>query len=81
MENPGYGEPLSRKALQEFPRHFAPLTAMADHTQPALAYLVPKTPETGEIAGYCMIVEVALNHAPQPFPDLLSVAKITFDRN
>jgi hypothetical protein len=26
--------------------------------------------ETGEVAGHGMIVEVALNHAPQPFPDL-----------
>jgi hypothetical protein len=37
--------------------------------QPAFAYLETKTPEAGEVAGYSVIVEVALDHAPQPFPD------------
>jgi hypothetical protein len=37
--------------------------------QPALAHLDPKAPKTGEIAGYRVIVEVTLHHAPQPSPD------------
>jgi len=69
MKNLGFGEPLGRKAVQERPRHPAPLTATANHSQPAFANLEPKTPEAGEIAGYGVIVEVALNHTPQPFPD------------
>ena len=69
MKNLGFGEPLSRKSVQELPRHPAPLTATANHPQPAFANFEPKTPETGEIAGYGVIVEVALNHTPQPFPD------------
>ena len=69
MKNLGFGEPLSRKSVQELPRHPAPLTATSNHPQPAFANFEPKTPETGEIAGYGVIVEVALNHTPQPFPD------------
>jgi hypothetical protein len=70
MENRGHWKPLSRKARQKLPRHPAPLTATANHSQPAFAHLDPKAPETGEITGYRVIVEVTLNHAPEPFPDL-----------
>jgi len=69
MKNLGFGEPLSRKSVHERPRHPAPLTATSNHPQPAFANLKPKTPETGEIAGDGVIVEVALNHTPQPLPD------------
>jgi hypothetical protein len=69
MKNLGFGEPLSRKSVHELPSHPAPLTAASNHPQPAFANLEPKTPETGEIAGYSVIVEVALNYTPQPFPD------------
>lgn len=69
MKNLGYGKPLGRKTLQELPGHPAPLTATSNHMQPAFAYLEPKTPKAGEIAGYSMIVEVTLHHAPQPSPD------------
>src|SRR5215831_4988472 len=69
MKNPGCGEPLSHPRLQELPGHPAPLTATSNHMQPAFAYLEPKTPEAGEIAGYSVIVEVTLHHPPQPFPD------------
>jgi hypothetical protein len=64
MKNLGFGEPLSRKSVHERPRHPAPLTATSNHPQPAFANLEPKIPETGEIAGYGVIVEVALNHTP-----------------
>jgi len=69
MKNLGFGEPLSRKSVHELPSHPARLTAASNHPQPAFANLEPKTPETGEIAGYSVIVEVALNYTPQPFPD------------
>ena len=69
MKNLGYGEPPNRETFHELPGHPAPLAATANNPQPTFAYLHPKTPKTGEIAGYGMIVEVALNHAPQPFPD------------
>src|SRR5215472_2303108 len=69
MKNPGSREPLNRQTLQELPGHPAPLTATSNHMQPAFAYLEPKTPEAGEIAGYSMVVEVTLHHTPQPFPD------------
>src|SRR5260370_40796929 len=65
MKNLGFGEPLSRKSLHERPRHPAPLTATSNHPQPAFANLERKTPETGEIAGYGVTVEVALNHTPR----------------
>jgi hypothetical protein len=69
MKDFGYGEPLSRKTLQELPGHPAPLTATPNHMQPAFAYLEPKTREAGEIAAYTMIVEVTLHHTLQPSPD------------
>src|ERR1700757_4843187 len=68
MKNLGYGNPLNRQSLQELPGHPTPLTATSNYMQPAFAYLETKTPEAGEIAGYRVIVEVALDHAPQPFP-------------
>src|SRR5260370_30648847 len=40
------------------------------HPQPTFAHLKPKTPKTDDIAGNCVIVEVALNHALQPLPNL-----------
>jgi len=64
MKNPGCGEPLSHPVLQELPGHPAPLTATSNYMQPAFAYLETKTPEAGEISGYSVIVEVALDHAP-----------------
>jgi hypothetical protein len=39
------------------------------HAQPEFAHLKPKALETGELAANSVIVEVALNDAPQPFPD------------
>src|SRR5207247_5826531 len=60
MKNLGYGKPLGRKSFQKLPGHPTPLTAPANHTQPALAYLETKTPETGEVTRYSVIVEVAL---------------------
>src|SRR5215470_16478719 len=69
MKNLGYREPLNRKTLQELPGHPAPLTAPPNHVQPAFAYLKPKTPKTGEIAGYSVIVEVTLHHTLQPSSD------------
>ena len=52
------------------PRHPAFLATAMQHPQPTFAHLKPKTPETDDIARHCVIVEVALNHAPQPLPDL-----------
>src|SRR5215472_3165835 len=69
MKNLGYGKPLGRKTLQELPGHPTPLTATSNHMQPAFAYLESKTPKTGEIAGYSVIVEVTLHHSPQPSSD------------
>jgi hypothetical protein len=40
-----------------------------ENPQPAFAHFTPKALETGEVSGNGMIVEVALYHAPQPFPD------------
>src|SRR5215472_7650193 len=68
MKNLGCGEPLSHPRLQELPGHPAPLTATSNYMQPAFAYLETKTPEAGELAGYSVIVEVALDHAPNHFP-------------
>jgi hypothetical protein len=70
MKNPGDWEPLGCETLQERPCHPASLTATSNYTQPPLADLEPKTPETGEIAGYSVIVEVSLHHTPQPSPNL-----------
>ena len=69
MKNPGSGEPLLRDTLEKLPRIPAPLAATSNYMQPAFAYLETKTPESGEIAGYRVIVEVALHHTPQPFSD------------
>ena len=69
MKNLGFREPLRRESVHELPRHPAPLAATSNHPQPAFANLELKASETGEIAGYGVIVEVTLNHTPQPFPD------------
>ena len=69
MKNVGQWEPLHGQTLRELPGHPAPLTATPNHMQPAFAHLEPKSPKTGEIAGYGMIVEVTLYDTPQPSPD------------
>src|SRR5487761_150912 len=69
MENFGHGKPLLSKTSHMLPRHPAFLTTTSNNAQPALAHLEPKGPETGGVSRDGMIVEVALNHAPQPFPD------------
>ena len=69
MKNFGYGEPLGHQRVQELPTHPAPLTATPKRVHPTFAYLEQKTLKTSEIAGYRVIVEVTLHHAPQPSPD------------
>ena len=69
MKNFGTRQPLVSKANNVLPRDLAPLTATSKNAQPAVTDLFPKAPETGDVPGYSMIVVVALNHAPQPFPD------------
>src|SRR4029077_19929118 len=63
------GKPLFSEASQALPRHPAFLAATLKYPQPAFAHFTPKALETVEVAGNGMIVEVALYHAPQPFPD------------
>jgi len=65
----GKREPLLRKTSHLLPCKPALLAATSDDMQPALARLKPKAPKTGDIPGHRMVVEVALNHALQPFPD------------
>ena len=57
MKNPGPGEPPLRDMLEKLPRIPAPLAATSDHLQPPFAYLETKTPESGEITGYRVIVK------------------------
>jgi len=70
MKNFGRRKPLLNETSKALPRDPAFLATAMEHTQPTFAHLKPKTPQTDDIAGNCMIVEVALNHAPQPLPYL-----------
>src|SRR5438445_11195157 len=69
MKDFGQREPLSYKLVHELPGDPTPLAATTDHPQPELAHLETKIAKTGYVAGNSMIVEVALYHAPQPFPN------------
>ena len=69
MKDFGPGKPLCSETSQVLPRHPAFLAATLQYPQPAFAHFTPKALETGEGSGNGMIVEVALYHAPQPFPD------------
>jgi hypothetical protein len=69
MKDFGRREPLSYKLVYELPGDPTPLAATTDHPQPELAHLETKIAKTGYVAGNSMIVEVALYHAPQPFPN------------
>jgi len=68
MEEFGGRKPLLNKNSKALPGHPALLATAKQHPQPAFANFKAKTPETGDIAGNRMIVEVALYDAPQPFP-------------
>jgi len=65
----GYREPLLDKTSKARPCHPALLATTIKYSQPAFAHLQPKALEMGEIPGDSMVVEVALNDAPQPLPD------------
>ena len=69
MKDFGPGKPLGSETSQVLPRHPAFLAATLQCPQPAFAHFTSKALETGEVSGNGMIVEVALYHAPQPFPD------------
>src|ERR1700730_9539400 len=68
MKDVGQREPLSYEVVHELPGDPTPLATTADHPPPELAHLETKIAKTGYVAGNSMIVEVALYHAPQPFP-------------
>ena len=70
MKNFGRSEPLLYETSKALPRDPAFLAAAMKHPQPTFPHLKPKTPQTDDIAGNCVIVEVALNHAPQPIHHL-----------
>src|SRR5262249_6401271 len=69
MKDFGPGKPLFSETSHVLPRHPTFLTAPLEYPQPAFAHFTPKALETDEVSGNGMIVEVALYHAPQPFPD------------
>ena len=64
----GKREPAFKNWFEPSPGHRMFLTPTTKGTKPTLAHLLPKTVKTGEIPGYCVVVEVALQHAPQPPP-------------
>src|ERR1035437_5187840 len=55
---------------ESLPREAMPLTATPQRLQPRSRDLPPERLERREVSRYCMIVEVALHHRPQPFPGL-----------
>ena len=69
MKDCGQREPLVSETSKALPRHPARLAAAIEQPQPAFADFKPKARETGKVSRDCMIVEVALNYAPQPLPD------------
>src|ERR1035438_1596139 len=50
-----------------FPRHTTPLTAAAQGMPPHTKYPFPEHAEAVQIAGYCVVVEVALHNCAEPF--------------
>ncbi len=69
MKDFGEREPLLSKTSYMLPCNPVLLAATANDAQPAFAHLEPKAQKTGEIPGRRMVVEIALDHALQPFPD------------
>ena len=59
MKNSGGWEPLLNENSKALPRHPAFLATAMQHPQPTFAHLQPKTSKTDDIAGNCVIVEVA----------------------
>jgi hypothetical protein len=63
------GKPLFGETSHALPRDPAFLAAPLEYSQPAFAHFTSKTLEASGVSGNGVIVEVALYHAPQPFPD------------
>src|SRR5665213_1939549 len=55
---------------EPFPSHLISLTPPPKRAVPAPDYLSPKGVQTIHVAGYRMVVEVALYDRPQPLPDI-----------
>jgi hypothetical protein len=64
------GKPLFSEHRQLFPQDPAFLAAPLKNSQPAFAHFASKALEANRVSGYRVVVEVALYHASQPFPDL-----------
>lgn len=70
MKDFGPGKPLFSENRQVLPRYPAFLAAPLKYAQPAFAHFTSKALEASGVSGNCVIVEVALYHASQPFPDV-----------
>ena len=70
MRDLGKREPAVRQSFDPRPGHPTPLARAPERTKPAADHLEPKTSQTDQIPGNCVIVEVALHNRPQPFPEI-----------
>ena len=69
MKRFGKREPAFKNGFEPDPGHRMFLTPTTEGTEPALAHLLPKTVQTGEISRHSVVVVVALHHASQPPPE------------
>src|SRR4051794_22047944 len=69
MQDLGTWNPSTDQRPEPLPSHPVSLAPSPERTVPAPDHLGPKAVETIHIAGYCVIVEVALYDRPQPLPD------------
>ena len=70
MEDRHTGNPARDQRPEPRPSHAASLTPSPQRAVPAPNDLRPKAVQTIQIAGYRVVVEVALYDRPQPLPDL-----------
>src|SRR5262245_38983186 len=80
MQNPGSGDPSYEERPKSCPRHAAPLTPKTERSIPAPDDLVAKGFQTIQVAGNCVIVEIALYYGPQPFPYVAQAAQTSTTR-
>jgi hypothetical protein len=70
VEDRHTGNPARDQGPEPLPSHAAPLAPSPKRTVPAPDDLGPIAVQTIQIAGYGVVVEVALYDRPQPLPDL-----------
>ena len=68
MENDRFREKVVRQLRHPFPRDPILLAASPQRAPPEVGHMMPEHAECASIGRHCVIVEVATEDLPQPFP-------------